>query len=286
MSVGVLAHLFGKMSYKELAYKVGEKGFPHVQLALWKAFNDYDFSKPGRLSPRLAEDISEEFDKHDVSISVLACYLHFFHENVDLRRENIDRFKELIRYARFFGAPMVTAEVGKVQSDELTGDEWLIMKTSLEELVEEAEKWGVYIGIEPANDHLIGTAQSLKWMLEEVPSSHIGVVLDPGNLLHENNISHQDNVIKEAFDLLGSRIIAAHAKDRVIGPDGKIETVVPGKGDLNYELYMSLLEQYKPQVSIIMEAAREHQMLEAKSFIEQTREQARMKASVTQVLPN
>ncbi|SFJ50471.1 Sugar phosphate isomerase/epimerase [Halobacillus dabanensis] len=283
MSVGVLAHLFGKMSYKELAYKVGAKGFPHVQLALWKAFNDYDFNKPGRLSPGLVEDIAEEFEKHGVSISVLACYLHFFHEDVELRRENIDRFKELIRYARLFGAPMVAAEVGKIQSKEQTGDEWLIMKTALEELVEEAEKWGVYIGIEPANDHLIGTAQSLNWMLEEVPSSHIGVVLDPGNLVHETNFSNQDEVIKEAFDLLGPRIIAAHAKDRVIAEDGKIKTVVPGKGELNYELYLSLLEQYKPQMNIIMEAAKEHEMLEAKNFIEQTREQARLKASINRV---
>ncbi|GGF24099.1 endonuclease [Halobacillus andaensis] len=284
MSVGVLAHLFGKMSYKQTAYKVGEKGFDHIQLALWKAFNDYDFSNPGLLSPGLAEDIGEEFNKHNVSISVLACYLHFFHENVTVRRENIDRFKELIRHAKFFGAPMVACEVGKLQSEEWTGDEWLILKTTLEELVEEAEKWGVYIGIEPANDHLIGNAKSLKYMLEEVPSSNIGVVLDPGNLMHATNFFNQDEVIREAFDLLGSRIIACHAKDRILGENGRIETVVPGKGDLNYELYMELLEQYKPQVKIIMEAAKDYQMLEAKSYIEKVREQARVKASVTQTL--
>lgn len=284
MSVGVLAHLFGKMSYQELAAKVGGKGFSHVQLALWKAFNNYDFSKPGVLSPGLAEDVREEFSKHNVSISVLACYLHFFHEDVNVRRENIERFKELIRHAQFFGAPMVAAEVGKMNTQKLTGAEWLILKTSLEELVEVAEKWGVYIGIEPANDHLIGTTASLKRMLDEVSSSHIGVVLDPGNLVHKDNFAHQDEVIQEAFDLLGSRIIAAHAKDRIINKDGEIETVVPGKGDLNYELYMTLLEQYKPQVKIIMEKAKEHQMTEAKSYIEKVREEARVKASVRSVL--
>ncbi|WP_101846256.1 sugar phosphate isomerase/epimerase [Halobacillus sp. Marseille-P3879] len=286
MSIGVLAHLFGKMSYKELASKVGAKGFPHVQLALWKAFNDYDFSKPGLLSPGLAEDIGEEFDKHDVSISVLACYLHFFHEDVQQRRENMERFKELIRHAKFFGAPIVACEVGKLQSKELTGDEWLILKTNIEELVEEAEKWGVYIGIEPANDHLIGSAEQLHHMLEEVPSSNIGVVLDPGNLVHNGNFHKQDEVIREAFDLLGTRIIAGHAKDRIIGADGQIKTVVPGKGDLNYELYMELLEQYKPQARIIMEAAKDYQMLEARSYIEKMREQAKVKASVTHPLTN
>ncbi|WP_173917221.1 sugar phosphate isomerase/epimerase [Halobacillus sp. Marseille-Q1614] len=280
MTVGVLAHLFGKMSYKEIAYKTGAKNFKHVQLALWKAFNDYDFTKPGVLSPGLALDIAEEFDKHKVSISVLACYLHFFHEDEAVRRENLERFKELIRHARFFGAPMVACEVGKV-TNKATGEEWSILREGLEELVEEAEKWGVYIGIEPANEHLIGTAESLSQMLEEVPSPNIGVVLDPGNLVHTNNFSQQDEVIRQAFDLLGERIIACHAKDRIIREDGEIQTVVPGKGDINYELYMELLEQYKPQVQIIMEAAKEHQMLEARSYIEGIREKARWKTSVS-----
>ncbi len=282
MSVGVLAHLFGKLPYKELAYKVGTKGFTHVQLALWKAFNDYPFHKPGIMNPGLAVDIRKEFEKHGVSISVLACYLHFFQGDSKVRRENIDRFKELIRHAKYFGAPMVAAEVGKIQTERLSGDEWRILKRTLEELVEEAERWGVYIGIEPANDHLIGTAKSLDQMLKEVPSSHLGVVLDPGNLLHEENFYQQNEVIKEAFQLLGTRIIAGHAKDRLVREDGQIQTVVPGKGQLNYELYMELLEQYKPGSFLVMEAAKEYQMLEAKSYIEKIREEAKFKVSVSQ----
>ncbi|GGC84050.1 endonuclease [Thalassobacillus devorans] len=270
MSVGVLAHLFGKMPYKQLASKVGAKGFTHVQLALWKAFDDYDFTKPGKLSPGLALDIASEFRKQGVSISVLACYLHFYHRDEDIRRENIERFKELIRHARFFRAPIVAAEVGKVTGDE-TEEDWKILKESLEELVEEAEKWGVILGIEPANEHLIGTAESLQRMMEEIPSSNIGVVLDPGNLMTASNFSDQDEVIKEAFNLLGNRIVACHAKDRMIDSEGNIQTVVPGQGDLNYSLYMELLEQYKPQVQIVMEAAEEHQMLEAKDYIESNR---------------
>ncbi|WLR48073.1 hypothetical protein LC065_01995 [Halobacillus litoralis] len=102
--------------------------------------------------------------------------------------------------------------------------------------------------------------------------------------MHEDNFANQDEVIQEAFHLLGSRIIAAHAKDRILNNDGEIKTVVPGKGGLNYELYMTLLEQYKPQVKIIMEKAKEHQMTEAKSYIEKVREEARMKASIHSAL--
>ncbi|MFA9557839.1 sugar phosphate isomerase/epimerase family protein [Evansella sp. AB-rgal1] len=267
MSVGVLAHLFGKLPYKQLAYEVSSQGFTHVQLALWKAIEDYDFNKPGLLNPGLAKEIKDEFARHGVSISVLACYLHFFDRDEEVLRENIERCKELVRYASFLGAPVVAFEVGK-PNGEADANDWARLKETIEEIVEEAGRWGVIVGIEPANDHLIGTAKELLAMLEEIPSSQIGVVLDPGNLLHEGNLDNQDEVIREAFDLLGSRIVACHAKDR-IWKDNEVVTVPPGKGQMNYELYMELLAKYKPHCNIIMEEAQPpHQMKESKYYIE------------------
>jgi L-ribulose-5-phosphate 3-epimerase len=271
MSVGVLAHLFGSLPYKELAPKVAESGFTHVQLALWKAISDVDFSKPGNISPGLANAIGEQFDKHGVSISVLGCYVHLFERDAELRRANVNRFKELLRYAKFFGAPMVAAETGRNEGGDYTDRDWLVMKATLEELAEEAEKWGVFVGLEAANGHLVGTAPELSRMLEEVPSSNIGVVIDPGNLLTAANFAKQDQVIEEAFELLGSRIIAAHAKDRILLENGELGTVTAGIGKMNYELYMKLLNQYKPHVHIIMEEAKEDQMAQSKAFIDEIR---------------
>ncbi|MEF2247524.1 MULTISPECIES: sugar phosphate isomerase/epimerase family protein [unclassified Paenibacillus] len=271
MTIGVLAHLMGRLPYKELAAKVASHDFKHVQLALWKAVSDIDFSAPGKLSPGLAMDIGEQFDRQGVSISVLGCYLHMFHRDEEQRRIHILRFKELLRHARYMGAPIVAFETGVNPSLDYTEQDWLVMKQVLEQLAEEAERWGVLIGIEAANDHLIGTAEQLASMLEEVPSSMLGVVMDAGNLLHEHNFSARDQVMEEAFALLGSRIIAAHAKDRIQRDDGVITTATAGKGMLNYELYMKLLNQYKPQVHLIMEVAEEQQMAETKAFLEQTR---------------
>jgi len=269
MTVGVLAHLCGSLPYRELAAKVSEHGFHHVQLALWKAFTEIDFSKRGILNPGLAMSIAEEFDKHQVHISVLGCYLHYYDRDAGQRRDNVERCKELLRYARFMGAPMVAFETGALPAGDYTEQDWQVMKSVMEELVEEAEKWGVFIGLEAANGHLIGTAQEIKRMLDEVPSSHIGVVLDPGNLMNSGNFSRQDDVIEEAFELLGNRIIAAHAKDIKRNGDQGVQAVPPGFGEMNYELYMKLLNQYKPGVSIIVEEAPEQQMAYSKNYIEQ-----------------
>ncbi|WP_138753857.1 sugar phosphate isomerase/epimerase family protein [Paenibacillus sinopodophylli] len=271
MSVGVLAHLFGSLPHKELAAKVAESGFTHVQLALWKAISDVDFSKPGNISPGLANAIGEQFDKNGVSISVLGCYVHLFERDESIRRANVNKYKELLRYARFFGAPMVAAETGKNEGGDYTDRDWAVMKATLEELAEEAEKWGVFVGLEAADGHLVGTAPELARMLEEVPSSNIGVVIDPGNLLNAANFARQDEVITEAFDLLGDRIIAAHAKDRILLANGELGTVTAGLGEMNYELYLKLLNQYKPHVHIIMEEAKEHEMAQSKAFMDEIR---------------
>ncbi|MBU9711619.1 sugar phosphate isomerase/epimerase family protein [Evansella tamaricis] len=266
MNVGILAHLFGKMPYKQLAEEVGSSGFKHVQLALWKAVNDYDFSKPGLLNPGLASNIKEEFNKHGVSISILACYLHLYHRDKAILQENTARFKELIRYASLLGAPIVAAEVGK-PTWEVNDEDWKTLIATIREIVEEGEKWGVFVGIEPANGHLIDTATSLKKMLDEINSSQLGVVLDPGNLLTAENFYQQEDVIEEAFRLLGNRIVACHAKDRIL-TENSIKTVPPGKGQMNYSLYLKLLEKYKPESIIIMEAAKSHEMAECKRFLE------------------
>lgn len=272
MSVGILAHLFGCLPYRELAAKAGSYGFRHVQLALWKAVGDVDFSRPGKLSPGLAMDIGEQFARHGVSISVLGCYLHMFDRDKEQRRDNVKRFKELLRHARFFGAPIVAFETGRNPGNDYTDQDWTTMKETLVELAEEAERWGVFVGLEAANDHLIAAASDLCRMLEEVPSSNVGVVLDPGNLLHSGNFAEQDRVIEEAFRLLGDRIVACHAKDRIMLADGTLNTVPPGFGQMNYELYMNLLHQCKPGVQIVMEEAREDQMVRSKTFIEEVRD--------------
>lgn len=268
MQIGILAHLVGQLPYKELAAKVSSYGIRHVQLALWKAISGYDFTKPGCLSPGLAQSIGEAFDKQGVTISVLGCYLHMFERDVEQRRVNKERFKELLRNARDFGCSIVAAETGGPWHGEYSDGEWSVLTSTIEELAEEAQKHGVRVGLEAASGHLIDTSSMLKRMLDEVRSSHIGVVIDPGNLLTADNFGKQDEVIEEAFVLLGDRVIAGHAKDRFLSEDAKLLVGTAGTGQMNYKLYAQLIEQYCPNIPLIMEEASEGQIVQTKQFLE------------------
>lgn len=268
MTVGVLAHLCKKGNFQEVAKSVGSQKLTHVQLALWKAFNNYDFTNPGLLSPSLAKVIKNGFANEGVSISVLGSYLHLFERDEELRKVNIKRFKEIIRHANYFGAPVVATETGKLPNSDFTEQDWLVLVETVKELVEEAEKWGVIVGIEAAEDHLIDDAVKLKRLLDEIPSSNLGVVLDPGNLVTSNNIHKQDEVIEEMYELLGNKVVAFQAKDCLLDDENNIKWVPIGKGSLNYELIFKRLSEYKPHMEIVLDAVKPEDIEEAKSFVE------------------
>ncbi|MDF2925925.1 MAG: sugar phosphate isomerase/epimerase [Paenibacillaceae bacterium] len=266
MEIGLLAHCVGQHSYKELPRLVGEQGFGYVQLALAKAISDVDTSL-GKLSPGLANAIAEEFDRHSVKIPVLGCYINMVDPNEEARRYGIDRFKEHIRMARHFGAAVVDTETGHVSAKYNEEQAWELTRRTVEELLEEAEKWGVIVAVEPANSHIIGTAQDWRRLADEVNSTHLAAVIDPCNILRDKDFHRQDEAMREAFRLLGDRVVLAHSKDLYVDGDGAVREACTGKGTLNYALFTDLLKQYKPHVHVTLESVKPEEMQDAIQYL-------------------
>jgi L-ribulose-5-phosphate 3-epimerase len=274
MSIGILAHLCEKSTYDVLAEKVSSHGYDYVQLALWKAIEGYDFTRPGILSPGLANTIAEAFDKQGVKIPVLGCYIHLYSKDESTYQVNLKRFKEHLRHARHFGASVVAVETGKPEPGTTYEENWDRQLRAFQELTEEAEKWGGFIGVEPANGHLIDTPEKLVELWDAVPSPTIGALMDPCNLMTPDNFNYQDEVIHNAFRLVGERIVSLHAKDVKWGENGQLITTAPGSGQLNYPLYLELANQYKPLSYMTMEGLDQTQMSDAIQFINKTRNSA------------
>lgn len=274
MSVGILAHLLGKRPFRQLAERVASFGFEYVQLALSKAISDVDFSL-GKMSPGLANEVGGAFADRGVRIAVLGCYASLIELDDELYRHNVERFKEHLRHARHFGAPIVATEVGVPADASCEAQHWERLNRALEELVEEAERWGVFIGLEAAQRHLIDSADKLAETLERFPSTCLGVVLDPCNLMNERNFDRQDQVIEEAFRLLGPKIVSAHAKDLKREAGGELAVTAAGLGELHYPLFWRLLEQHKPYGFVTLEGVSEEQMASAARFVREGRQAAR-----------
>ena len=253
---GTLAHTFGCLPLKSLTSTLQNYDIDFVQLALSKAIQDIDLS-PGKLSPGLASYIGEQFDKAGIRIGVLGCYINPIHPDPAIRRIEIDRFKEHLRFARQFGAPMVATETGALttfKEDNPNNYEeigWDILKETVQELAEEAEKWGVHLALEGVCTHTLSTPAKMRRILDEVPSSCIGVILDPCNLIGEA-VEMQDEIVDESFRLYGDRIIMAHLKD-IYKEESRIYHGKAGNGLFHTDAFLAKLQECKPMIDVSLE---------------------------------
>lgn len=257
LRLGVRAHDFGKLPAETLASAIASKGFVAVQLALNKAIEGLDLS-PGDLNPGLAFHVGEAFRRHGVQIAVLGCYINPLHPDRNKRRELIGWFKEHLRFARDFGCGLVALETGTPDPDYLphpgthTEASFQESLASIAELVAEAEKFGVIVGIEGVTTHAVSTPAKMRRMLDSIASPNVQVVFDPVNLISFENHRDQQRVVEESLQLFGDRIAVVHAKDFRVG-EGSLPTVAPGKGCFDHGPLLRHLQARKPGISILCE---------------------------------
>jgi sugar phosphate isomerase/epimerase len=257
-----------------LPARIAKKGLSCVHLALQKSFPGFDMT-PGKLSPGIAHYIRDAFHKHNLNIAVLGCYINLIHPDPEERKKLLTLFKEYLAFVRDFGCSVVASETGSANPDFSTGyaatdseADWQSLVQSVGELVEVAEKHGVFVGIEGAHSHVINTPQRIRDLLDTIDSPNLRVVYDPKNLITIDNYQNQDKVIKEAFALLADRMVSVHAKDFAVDEARQeIIPVPPGKGLMNYNLIFSLLKKHKHHIYVTMESVTEDIMDEAIAFL-------------------
>lgn len=273
--IGIRAHDMGKMPVKELAKAIAEKGCSCVHLALQKALTDFDFSA-GKLNPGMAKIIREAFRQEGVLISVLGCYINPVHPDVQVRRDSLERFKEHIRFVRDFGCSIVATETGSLNADGSCNADnnsekaFETLVESVRELVSEAEKFGVFVCLEGATVHTVSNCEMMKRIIDRIHSNNLQVLFDPANFLDAANINRQREVMLEAFNLFGDRIITVHAKDFIFD-NGSKKSVPIGEGLMDYPFLLQMLGSRKPGIEILMEDTRPEWIEHGKRYLEKLR---------------
>ncbi|MBD8025487.1 sugar phosphate isomerase/epimerase [Ureibacillus sp. Re31] len=273
LNIGIRAHDMANLPLEELVNEISRKGLSAVQLALGKSFKELDTSI-GSLSPGFAHHIGSAFKQKGIQIAILGCYINMIHPDHHVRRKELIRFKEHIRFARDFGCSVVGTETGNVNPDIVYTEDnfkeqpFFEVVESVKELVEEAEKFGVFVGIEGGINHPIHTPQRMKRLLDEIPSNHLQVIYDPANFMSLDNYQHQEEVIQEAIELFGDKIIALHAKDFII-EDNWIKMVPVGQGMLNYDVIFKWIKQKKPFLNILMEGTSEPSIKDSMTYLKE-----------------
>jgi sugar phosphate isomerase/epimerase len=254
--LGIFARTFVRSSPGEVAKAVAGAGYP---LAHW------NFAAIGL--PTLAAEIDESrfaevrtaFAAEGIGIPSVSATYNVIHPDREIRDRQTAEAIRLIGLAPLLGADVVTlctgtrdaADMWRAHPDNTRPEAWTDLRRSLDALVTAAHDAGVRLGVEPEPGNVVRDAPTAARLLAELgDDAPIGIVLDPANLLTPSTVDRQHEIVGQAIDLLGDRVIGAQAKDVVAAGYS-----AAGAGLLDYPALLAQLGRLPPVPLIVQDAA-------------------------------
>lgn len=256
--LGIFARAFKRGTASEVAQAVAGAGY---DVAHW------NFAAVGKST--LGVDVTDvdvtavraAFDAVDVSLPSVSCTYNMAHPDAVARHAWTEQAVRFIGMVAPLGVDVITLCTGtrtaknmwKAHPDNTTRSAWADLRASLEPLLQAASDAGVLLGVEPEHANVIHDAPTARRLLDELgDGAPIGIILDPANLLSPETIPHQEEILTNAVELLGDRVIGAQAKDVVeSGYSG------PGAGMMDYHGVFRALVRIAPVPLIVQDASEE-----------------------------
>ncbi|MFD2390362.1 sugar phosphate isomerase/epimerase family protein [Enterococcus gallinarum] len=256
---------------QDLACQVAEKGIKNVQFALNASFPE--LSAAPLISPGMGTFFKNEFGQQGIQVALLSCYSNLIHPDADKREKILQKFERYLFHARYFGASMVASETGSViptlgySEENFTDEVFDDLVTVAQRLVKTGERYQTMVGIEAGLNHPLFSNDRIQELITRVPSDFLGIVYDPTNLITPETASKQVEIVAEAFEKFGERIVCLHLKDYVIEGD-RIVSVPLGEGVIPYQAILQIVDQYKPYCYVVLEGTKDEGIKRAVAMIE------------------
>ena len=207
-------------------------------------------------------------------MAAVAGYINLVCADPAIRAAGEERLHRLIDLCPEFGAPYLATETGSLNPDSEWSDHpanhteeaWQILLPILREAVRRCEDRGVTLLIEGYVNNVIATVHDCRRLKEEIPSSHLGFMLDPNNLFEEADMADVPAHLERIFQTIGPHAPVAHAKD-VIYRNGEIDTPRAGAGKLDYPAFARLMQQHQPTAPLVLEHLRESEVAETVAYV-------------------
>jgi sugar phosphate isomerase/epimerase len=208
-------------------------------------------SMPDEIDPALADRVREACARRDVTIAAVSGTFNMAHSEEEVRRDGLRRLGVIAGSCERLGTSTITLCTGTRDREDMwrrhpdngTPEAWRDMLATVQEALETAEEHGVTLAFEPEINNIVHSAEKGRGLLDEMRSPRLKVVMDAANLFDAEDparrLSRSEQILDEAFEMLGDDIVIVHAKDvRMSG-----EVVAVGKGDLDYGLYLKHLSE-------------------------------------------
>jgi sugar phosphate isomerase/epimerase len=283
MHLGFVSAILGDLSLEQVLAFADDEGFACVELMCWPTSSDPRLSGVSHLdvsdfADYRASQVRDLVRTHGVEIAALGYYPNPLDPDVGHRRASVEHLKKVISAAPRIGVGVVNTFIGR---DPLLPPEsqWPLVREVWPEIVACAERAGVRLGIEncpmlftqddwPAGKNLAVSPAAWRALFTALPSSSVGLNLDPSHLLWQQIDSVR--CVRE----FGPRIVHVHAKDTRIDRDllyergilgtGWHKAKLPGLGEVDWPGFFAALTEvgYHGPVCIEVEDAAYSRSLE------------------------
>lgn len=256
------------------AKKAHDEGFSCVHLAFSKVMRGISFDNCA-LTEGLGLYARRVLANEGLDVAVLGCYLNLAHPDPVKLAQIQSQYYGHLRVASVLGCGVVGTETGapneqyKLDANTHTPEALNTFMRGLEPIVEEAERRGVSLAIEPVWKHIVCNADCAVQVLRSMGSRNLRIILDPVNLLYTGNADNADEVIADAIDKLGEHVAVVHLKDFV--RDGtELRSIAAGTGEMRYERILRFIKERKPYIHVTLENTTNDNAVASRKFLQQT----------------
>jgi sugar phosphate isomerase/epimerase len=269
-TLGLLSPEFPSVSLSANLDTIAATGAVSVQFDLASAVGH---TFPTELSQDTVEAIKVAFSERELKLAALSGTYNMIDPDPQVRQAGAEGLNRVIALAPSLGTNVVTLCTGsrdpgnmwRRHPDNDRPDAWADLLVQIEEGVHVAEKHGVTLGVEPEIGNTINSVRKARRLLDEVRSPRLKIVMDCANIFQRGQLPDMRKVLDEAFELLGSDIALAHAKD--LNKDGEAGHVAAGRGRLDYPYYMELMRASGFDGSIILHALKPAEAKDRLAFV-------------------
>jgi len=269
-TLGLLSSEFPVVSLDANLDAIAATGAIRVQFDLVSAVGH---SFPAELSRHTLEAITEGFSRRQFTLAALSGTYNMIDPDQQARLMGAEGLDRLIAWAPGVGTDVVTVCTGsrdpesmwRKHPDNDTPEAWADLLVQIERAVQVAEEYGVTLGVEPEIGNTINSVHKARRLLDEVRSPQLKIVMDGANIFQRGQLPNMRKVLDEAFDLLGSDIALAHAKD--LDKDGEAGHLAAGRGRLDYQYYLELLRTSGFEGAIILHALQPAEARDRLAFV-------------------
>jgi sugar phosphate isomerase/epimerase len=269
-TLGLLSPEFPSASLKANLDAIAATGARSVQFDLASAVGS---TFPTELSRDDVEAIKQAFAQRQLTMAALSGTYNMIDPDRRARDAGAEGLNRVIAVAPELGTDLVTLCTGsrdpvsmwQKHPDNDSPVAWADLLQQMEKAIPLAEKYGVILGVEPEIGNTINSVRKARSLLDEVRSPRLKIVMDGANIFQRGQLPNMRKILDEAFELLGSDIAMAHAKD--LDKDGEAGHLAAGRGRLDYPYYMELLKGSGFEGAIILHALKPGEAMDRLAFV-------------------